>query len=301
MTTTIPTSPQTGRRRPRVRPATPRRARADRHAAAIPSPLETDSDVGYLPSSSPMRPPDWHYRRALVLAKRRGCDPELLCTPGPLIRVAPYWIEEEPPPGAILPYKEALAIYQGPDEPIRATLQAHLLARRSPDEAARAMGLPPAVVRSYAHLFFDVAGRLDCSGYIAGHVFHAPHRPEARLGYILRVVACSGGPLALDDMLHAFGLGHLAGSPAYVSSDPVFQDLCRRTLVATLLMSAAPHCGHAARELDQRYRRVQALEHDPERHHKAEIKVMRAVIRRVRRAFGVAVRDNPFLAAVLAV
>jgi hypothetical protein len=162
------------------------------------------------------------------------------------------------------------------------------------------MRMPSVVVRSYMHVFFDVAGRQNCSSYIAGHVFHARHRPEPRLGYILRVLAWSGGPLALDDALHAFGLGHLAGNPPYVSTDPEVQDLSRRTLIATLLLSAAPHCGVAPLELDRRYRRLRALEHDPERHHKAQIKVMRAVIRRVRRAFGVAARDNPFLATVLA-
>jgi hypothetical protein len=162
------------------------------------------------------------------------------------------------------------------------------------------MGLPPSVVRSYTHVFFDVTDRLDCCGYIAGHVFHASRKPEPTLGYVMRAIALSGGPLALDDLLHAFDLGHLAGSPAYVSSDPVVQDLSRRAAIAALLLDAAPRGGLAALELDLRYRRLQTIEHDQERHHRAQIRVMRTVIRCVRRAFGVAARDNAFLAAVLA-
>lgn len=299
MTTTYPTSPQTGRRASRRRPASPCRNRAAPHASALPAPPQTAVDPAYLRQSSPLRSPDWRYQLAQELGRVRGGDPELLCIAGQLL--VDGATDEGPWGATLIPSRQALAIRQGPDLPARAVLESHLLARRSPDETATAMRLPSAVVRSYAAVFYDVADRLKCCGFVAGHVFHARHRPEPTLGYALRVMACSGGPLALDDMLHAFDLGHLAGGPGYVSGDPELQDLSRRAAIATLLLDAAPHRGLAAHDLDLRYRRLQAIEHDPQRHHKAEIKVMRAVIRRVRRAFGVAARDDSFLATVLAV
>jgi hypothetical protein len=82
---TFPTSPQTGRRQSRVRPAPARRPGVDRHAAVLPSPPQTGIDPAYLRQSSPLRPPDWRYQLAQELGRRRGCDPELLCIMRPLL------------------------------------------------------------------------------------------------------------------------------------------------------------------------------------------------------------------------
>jgi hypothetical protein len=72
------------------------------------------------------------------------------------------------------PYRDALALHQGPDEPVRAVLEAHLLARRSIDDVAKAMSLPPEVVRVYESVFFNVTaqnGRNCCCDSCEGFFF----------------------------------------------------------------------------------------------------------------------------------
>jgi hypothetical protein len=199
------------------------------------------------------------------------------------------------------PYRDALDLYQGPDEPVRAVLDAHLLARRSISDVAKAMSLVPEVVRVYESVFFNVADRLNSPSYIAHHALRRHRPPQPTLGNVLREQAYSGGPLILDDLLWHFGLGRFALAPRHGHANPVLHDVSVRMMIASSLLPATLRITLAMTELGNRYERLQRLEGNPERHRKALLQFRRTQVKRLRRMFGAtAIRKHPFLEQLLA-
>jgi hypothetical protein len=200
------------------------------------------------------------------------------------------------------PYRDALDLYQGPDEPVRAVLDAHLLARRSINDVAKAMSRAPEMVRVYESVFYNVADRLSQPSYIAHHALRRHRPPQPTLGYVLREQAYSGGPLILDDLLWHFGLGRFALVPRHGHANPVLHDVSVRMMIASLLLPTTTlRVTLAMTELGNRYERLQRLEGDPERHRKALLQFQRTQVKRLRRMFGAAaIRKHRFLAQMLA-
>jgi hypothetical protein len=275
-----------------------------RFVTALPRPAgDDDYPLANLQATSPQRPPDWRYRFALALLDggrrpKRG-DRHLSRVHGWLVRLRQQGTDA-PVPDRLAPYRDALAIYAGPDEPNRAVLEAHLLARRSPLEAAAAVGLPGEVGEVYASAFYDAASRLHRKDFIAGHVYrlHRPRQPT--LGATVRAFAVAGGPLLLDDLLHTFGLGHLAAGPRHQHADPVLHELSLRASVAAWLLPAGPRSARVLEQIEQRLCRLDALPPNTKAHGRALVQLLCAQVRGLKQAFGAAVRDHPFVLAVLA-
>jgi hypothetical protein len=175
-----------------------------------------------------------------------------------------------------------------------------MLARRPPEIAGQQIGLSAQAARAYAAVFVDVADRLDDVGFMAQTLCGAFGRPEPRLGYVLRSCALAGGPIVLDDLLHAFGLSHLALRPPYQGDDAALHDLGRRATIALHLVPPKNAAAQFMIKLGLRYERLDRLTNDPHRHEVELRKLLRAQVSGARRLFGVAVRDNPFLAMLFA-
>jgi hypothetical protein len=203
-------------------------------------------------------------------------------------------------PDALIPYRRAFELDEGPDEPVRAVLEAHVLARRPLVDVARAMGVSTAIVQAYEATFFNVVDRLDSVGYIGTYVLQTKRPSKPTLGFLLRSSAYASGPVVLDDLLWYFGLGQFAPSPVSRPPDPVAHDLWRRAAIASMLLPVEPRSVRALAELELRYQRLEQLIADPERYREALLRTRRGQIQRLRRAFGAAaIRKCEFLATML--
>lgn len=254
--------------------------------------------------TSPFRPTDWRFHAVLVASecgRSAWVDHDTLRMLDLYQHQGQRAVDDDAMSSRLEPYRDALALHQGPDEPVRAVLEAHLLARRSIDDVAKAMSLPPEVVRVYESVFFNVTDNLNRPSYVAHHALHRHRPPQPTLGYVLREQAYSGGPLILDDLLWHFGLGRFALAPSHGHANPVLHDVSVRMMIASLLLPTTLPAMLAMTELDNRYESLQRLEGDPERHQKALQQFQRAQVKRLRRMFGAAaIRKHPFLAQMLA-
>jgi hypothetical protein len=315
MTTTFALNQQAARRRTRPASAPASPGRSDqaggkppvrRQAARVQWPRSrylADGALTDLCPSSPFRPVDWRFHVALVArecGRSTWVDHDTLRVLDLLQDQGQRAVDDDAISSRLEPYREALGLHQGPDEPVRAVLEAHLLARRSIDDVAKAMSLVPEVVRVYESAFFNVADRLNSPSYIAHHALRRHRPPQPTLAYVLREQAYAGGPLILDDLLRHFGLGHFAMAPPHEHVNPVLHDVSVRLAIAALLLPASPRAMLAMTELGNRYERLQRLG-DPERHQNALQQFQRAQVKRLRRMFGAAaIRKHPFLAQMLA-
>jgi hypothetical protein len=200
-----------------------------------------------------------------------------------------------PLPAWLAPYRCALDVYAGPDEPDRAVLEAGMLARRPPEIAGQPIGLSAEAAQAYAAAYYDVADRLCHVGFVAHILGGAFRHREPRLGYVLRAYACRGGSIVLDDLLHAFGLGGLALTPPYQGEDAELHNLGWRVAVAMHLLPPKQATARFLFDVDLRYRRLDQFRHDPHRYEFGRKKLLQAQLRGARRLFGAAARDNPFL------
>jgi hypothetical protein len=261
-------------------------------------------DLLRLRADCPTRPPDWRYRLAIVLldaGRQPGRGDRHLTAIYDLL----WHLRERPAdcrqlPTWLLPYRCALDVYLGPDEPDRAVLEAGLLAGRRPEVAGVPIGLSPGAAQAYARVFYDIAGRLHQVGFVAQVVCGKYREREPRLGYILRVHAWYGGPRAVDDLLHTFGFEHLALTPPYQGDDAELVDLERRAAIAVDLLPKKRATTRFMVVLQSRYERLEVFRYPRRRYEEAVRNLLKAQLRGARRLFGAAVRDNSFLAMLLA-
>jgi hypothetical protein len=256
--------------------------------------------ITFLQADSPLRPPDWRYRMALALV-HYGRQPDvedqdLAAIYEVLQRLRQPGATGEPWPAALAPYHAALQIHLESVDYEQVILEAGLLARRSPETAALAIGQPPEVGQAYAAVFYDVQDRLRLCTFMMD-LLHLLE-PVPALAYVLRACAFQRGQQFLDALLPMFGLGRYVLTPAPIEDTPEYDDLAVRGVVAVMLLPNTPSLLRFLSELAQRYDQVSALEHDPERYVAAQRELFKAQLAGARRQFGVAARDHPFLATL---
>lgn len=136
-------------------------------------------------------------------------------------------------------------IYYSRDVEPRQVLEARLLTRETPEEIAIRFATTPEAIDYYEKLFFDVRDRLECGDWI--HRIVVGSRDEYRgkktgnmtsadRGYVLKLFAYAGGPLALDAVVR----GLILKTPPQRIEDvsPWFDDALNQ-LVQTSAAAAA--------------------------------------------------------------
>jgi hypothetical protein len=124
------------------------------------------------PDRHSCRPVDWRWERAAwLVARRRPRRPE-----DRWVQVAMKFIRRLAATKSEAAYERLAAAMpgvfwahywrEGHDRVVRAMLDAYILARATPAQAAVRCGLSPETGVAYACLFFDVADRLDQRGFI---------------------------------------------------------------------------------------------------------------------------------------
>ena len=157
-----------------------------------------------LSADSPLRPADWRWQLACVLAGYPEApryffeDPLVVgaCTfirareTSPAAPVAPEW----------QPLATALELYRS-DAMNRAVLEARILAKEDTPTIARKCDLDAAAIDTYHDVFFDVRGVLGCYSRIDWMVLHTMSLVESDQPQLLKLFAYTGGPAVLEYLL----------------------------------------------------------------------------------------------------
>jgi hypothetical protein len=203
---------------------------------------------------NPLRSPCWRCERVLSLAaarpRPRRPSPEsddedvrayfefLLAWRGSLARGAP--LEQA---GVAPGLAQAHELYHDPDAEKRAILEARLVTGESDAEIAAETGLPPALVRWYESLFFNVRDRLRCLPWMVKTirgpgalptVDHAGELTEHGRNVAYKLFAFFGGPVALDALLAA-----ISPRPPGASISAWLDDTMRQRVRLVALMAVA--------------------------------------------------------------
>jgi hypothetical protein len=160
---------------------------------------------------SPLRRPDWRWRRAqtLVAARRYYCcrrdDPETGRTVR-YLRALARCADGIPSAQLERNFPDLCRAHRLHDNngTTKLTVEARLLAGQAVAEVARLTGLTPGAVAAYEALFFNVLDRLDARDWILAHALRAgpSDRTVARdRGVVLKTFAYTGGPLVLEAVL----------------------------------------------------------------------------------------------------
>ena len=179
-------------------PPAPRPLPARTIVRAVPSNLPN------LNADSPLRPADWRWQLACVLAGHPEApryffeDPLVVaaCTfirareTSPAAPVAPEW----------QPLATALELYRS-DAMNRAVLEARILAKEDTPTIARKCDLDAAAIDTYHDVFFDVRGLLGCYSRIDWMVLHTASLVESDQPRLLKLFAYTNGPAVLDYLL----------------------------------------------------------------------------------------------------
>ena len=170
---------------------------------------EASSDLFTLRSDSPLRPADWRWQLASVLAGHPEA-PRRYFRDRHVVAACKFLRSRESSPAAPIaakwqPLAAALDLYQS-DAMNRAVLEARILAGEDTPTIARKCGLDAAVIDTYHDVFFDVRSVLGCTSLINHMVLRAymltdPEKDQPR---VLKLFAYKGGPCVLDDVLQRY-------------------------------------------------------------------------------------------------
>jgi hypothetical protein len=158
---------------------------------------------------SPLRPPDWRWRRAesLVAQGRYFSQGRDDAQTGRAARYLRALARRSRPAGeAIRHYPDVHAarrLHEG-GGPIPLMVQARLLARQSIAEVARFTGTPAEVVSTYEGLFFNVVGCLDAQDWVLVHAIGrgaSAGTADPDTGVVLKSFAYFGGLIVLEAVL----------------------------------------------------------------------------------------------------
>jgi hypothetical protein len=148
---------------------------------------------------------------------------------------------------------QAHQLYYSADVFPQQVLMARLLTRETFSEIAARVGVEPTTIEMYAALFYDVRDRLECRDWITitirdnfepGCIETEKDFLELR-GYVLRLLAYFGGPLALDATIQGFAATPPPQSSADVDSwlaEALGQVVTIKAIAAVIGMS--PHARH---------------------------------------------------------
>src|SRR5262245_50129113 len=227
------------------------------------------------PGLDPLLPLHWRAERArrLCLAGRRACKRDDVWVRHAVRYLC--WREQSPRPeaGATIPaglaaMHGAWGIDEGPPWP-RWRLEAWLLTGVPLEEAARACEVDPGTAEAYARVHFDVLDCREARDHVAVNAL--PWGGALRIdpddvGGLLKAVAFTGGPLALQGALRVLG-GEALSKSAYAGLDlaglaQAYVDLhCRFALLLRVLPLAAFR-GTPLVVLEQMQRELDRLQQD---------------------------------------
>jgi hypothetical protein len=184
----------------------------------------------------PSRPPDWRWRRAVLLARgedrRRKWDDDWVARARRSL-ASPGRADTDPAVSG------ARRLRGGPPRR-RWEVEARLLAGQADGEIAGRIGVEPEVVLAYERLFYEIREWLGCSDWI---VFHAigPGLRERSLAVDLETVwkswAFHCGPLVLDALIESSP--DEAGRRPTALVDPRQKDLCDLAIAESMLPATA--------------------------------------------------------------
>jgi hypothetical protein len=99
---------------------------------------------------------------------------------------------------------EAHRLHVAASQPVRAELEARLIAGQDDDAIAGKMGLSPAAVGTHHDLFYSVRELLAAEGVVLGVIYQGPYHRQLTDGdrdVILRLIGFYAGPLMIDEVL----------------------------------------------------------------------------------------------------
>jgi hypothetical protein len=211
-----------------------------------------------LQKHSPVRRPEWRWRRARVLVERhqyfspRRDDDATGRAVGYMQRLGrstrthsakKHFPDIEVAHGL---YREGGAM--------RVLLEARILARQSPSEIARVTELPSEVIVTYEALFFNVLDRLDAYGWIQARAIGNPAPGQAPSSEMaLKAFAYNGGPLVLD-----LAIPYLIGGKKLFDAPPDLSNPEGR-LQQSVQLALAMYMLPFGQKIDERLSRIMLL------------------------------------------
>lgn len=175
-----------------------------------------------LHTQSPVRNPSWRLQRVMemirhrprALLPRRSDDHNVRVYLRVLLELAAAGEDEDRRDAVFREYPavcQAHLLHYSADVESRQVIEARLLTSESFAEIAGRMATEPATVAYYERIFFNVRDRFQNSDWIrkvirgpsiAGRGIKNSQSSSALRGYVLRLFAFHGGPLALDAVIN---------------------------------------------------------------------------------------------------
>jgi hypothetical protein len=184
----------------------------------------------------PSRPPDWRWRRAVLLARgedrRRKWDDRSVARARRSLK--------SPGRAGTDPAVSGARLLRGGPPRRRWEVEGRLLAGQADAEIAGHIGVEPDVVLAYEQLFFEVREWLGCTDWIVFHAIGLGPRERSLSGEletIWKSWAYFCGPLVLDALIESSP--DEAGRRPTATADPRQKDLCDLAIAESMLPATA--------------------------------------------------------------